>query len=604
MSFDFVRKMSLRRQILWGTQLFTAVVSLLVGVVLFALSDSYIRTTTLRSVEFNLQQMSASVQTDLDTARSLLNWASTDSTLRRYLTAGQMNGLLTTSAYETFSDRYLSSRLQTRIVRFFVTNGENRFLQQGSLTSSAGLNADTVALFDGPENTLTFAEDPLLPSHPTCLVLRREIRPDSETSYTGWIYLGLDTAVITGAADRYIMPDGGVLYWRMGDQIWRLDGRRLSLLEHGLALEPCDVSGMASPATNVSRITRNGRSFLGVGVPLQGWDAELIQLFPESTFLNQRMVYLLLIGLGILLLWAMSGLLVRWLDAVITQPVAALRHRIDEISEGNFTIDHTIEWSNELGDIGRGINHLAGNVEGLLARRLEDQKRKQDLEYQMLQTEINPHFIYNTLNSIRWMATIQNAPGIAEMVTAFARLTKSVSKSTQKLVPLQDELALLNDYFTIQQYRYGGDIQIEVAHIDDEAICRDCMIPRFTLQPLAENAIFHGLEPKGGFGSVLLEIRICPDSGDVLVTMTDDGVGMPPEQVARLLDPPENQAAAQDKIRHVGLWNVHRRLQYSFGGSYGLHIESEPGVGTAVTIRLPYRKHKEGGQDHAQDPTG
>ena len=604
MSFDFVRKMSLRRQILWGTQLFTAVVSLLVGVVLFALSDSYIRTTTLRSVEFNLQQMAASVQTDLDTARSLLNWASTDSTLRRYLTAGQMNGLLTTSAYETFSDRYLSSRLQTRIVRFFVTNGENRFLQQGSLTSSAGLNADTVALFDGPENTLTFAEDPLLPSHPTCLVLRREIRPDSEKSYTGWIYLGLDTAVITGAADRYIMPDGGVLYWRMGDQVWRLDGRLLTLVKNGLALEPCDVSGMASPATNVSRITRNGRSFLGVGVPLQGWDAELIQLFPESTFLNQRMVYLLLIGLGILLLWAMSALLVRWLDAVITQPVAALRHRIDEISEGNFTIDHTIEWSNELGDIGRGINHLAGNVEGLLARRLEDQKRKQDLEYQMLQTEINPHFIYNTLNSIRWMATIQNATGIAEMVTAFARLTKSISKSTEKLVPLQDELGLLNDYFTIQQYRYGGDIQIEVAHIDDEAICRDCMIPRFTLQPLAENAIFHGLEPKGGFGSVLLEIRISPGDGDVLVTMTDDGVGMPPEQVARLLDPPENQAAAQDKIRHVGLWNVHRRLQYSFGSSYGLEIESEPGVGTAVTIRLPYRKHKEGGQDHAADPTG
>ena len=604
MSFDFVRKMSLRRQILWGTQLFTAVVSLLVGVVLFALSDSYIRTTTLRSVEFNLQQMSASVQTDLDTARSLLNWASTDSTLRRYLTAGQMNGLLTTSAYETFSDRYLSSRLQTRIVRFFVTNGENRFLQQGSLTSSAGLNADTVALFDGPENTLTFAEDPLLPSHPTCLVLRREIRPDSETSYTGWIYLGLDTAVITGAADRYIMPDGGVLYWRMGDQIWRLDGRRLSLLEHGLALEPCDVSGMASPATNVSRITRNGRSFLGVGVPLQGWDAELIQLFPESTFLNQRMVYLLLIGLGILLLWAMSGLLVRWLDAVITQPVAALRHRIDEISEGNFTIDHTIEWSNELGDIGRGINHLAGNVEGLLARRLEDQKRKQDLEYQMLQTEINPHFSYNTLNSIRWMATIQNATGIAEMVTAFARLTKSISKSTQKLVPLQDELALLNDYFTIQQYRYGGDIQIEVARIDDEAICRDCMIPRFTLQPLAENAIFHGLEPKGGFGSVLLEICLSPGDGDVLVTLTDDGVGMPREQVAHLLDPPKTQADAQDKIRHVGLWNVHRRLQYSFGSRYGLTVESEPGVGTAVTIRLPYRRNEGGGQANAADPTG
>ena len=604
MSFDFVRRMSLRRQILWGTQLFTAVVSLLVGAVLFAVSDSYIRTTTLRSVEFNLQQMAASVQSSLDTARNLLNWASTDSTLRRYLTVSQVNGLLTTSAYETFSDRYLSSQLQTRIIRFFVTDGGGRFLQQGNVTASAGLNAQTVTLFEGPSNVLAFAEDPLLPSHQTCLVLRREIRPSANRSRTGWIYLGLDTSVITGAADRYIMPDEGVLYWRMGEQIWRLDGRRLSLVENGLDLAPYSVSGMASPATNVSRVTRNNRAFLGVGVTLSGWDAELIQLFPESTFLSQRMIYLVLIGLGILLLWSMSALLMRWLDAVITQPVAALRHRIDEISEGNFAIDHTIEWSNELGDIGRGINHLAGNVEGLLARRLEDQKRKQDLEYQMLQTEINPHFIYNTLNSIRWMATIQNATGIAEMVTAFARLTKSISKSTEKLVPLQDELALLNDYFTIQQYRYGGDIQIEVAHIDDEAICRDCMIPRFTLQPLAENAIFHGLEPKGGFGSVLLEIRIIPEDGDVLVTMTDDGVGMPPEQVARLLDAPENRAAAQDKIRHVGLWNVHRRLQYSFGPSYGLTVESEPGVGTAVTIRLPYHKHKEGGLDHAQDPTG
>ncbi len=130
------------------------------------------------------------------------------------------------------------------------------------------------------------------------------------------------------------------------------------------------------------------------------------------------------------------------------------------------------------------------------------------------------------------------------------------------------------------------------------------MIPRFTLQPLAENAIFHGLEPKGGFGSVLLEICLSPGDGDVLVTLTDDGVGMPPEQVAHLLDPPQTQADAQDKIRHVGLWNVHRRLQYSFGSRYGLTVESEPGVGTAVTIRLPYHRNEGGGQANAADPTG
>lgn len=279
-----------------------------------------------------------------------------------------------------------------------------------------------------------------------------------------------------------------------------------------------------------------------------------------------------------------------WLERVITRPVEALQKRIETVGSGNFAPDRTVEWNNELGDIGRGINQLAENVDSLMTRRVEDERRKQELEYRMLQNEVNPHFIYNTLNSIRWMATIQHAPGIAEMVTAFARLTKSISKGTQKLVPLQEELALLNDYFTIQQYRYGGDLEIEVSRIESETLCRDCLIPRFTLQPLVENAIFHGLEPKGGHGSVLLDISTDSDTGDVLLRITDDGVGMPPELVAHLLDEPAEGAEKAEKFRHVGLWNVNRRIRYSFGEGYGLTIESEEDVGTEVTIRLPYHR--------------
>lgn len=113
---------------------------------------------------------------------------------------------------------------------------------------------------------------------------------------------------------------------------------------------------------------------------------------------------------------------------------------------------------------------------------------------------------------------------------------------------------------------------------------------RFTLQPLVENAIFHGLEPKGGHGSVLLDISTDPDTGDVLLRITDDGVGMPPEQVAHLLDEPAEGAEKAEKFRHVGLWNVNRRIRYSFGEGYGLTIESEEDVGTEVTIRLPYQQ--------------
>ena len=166
---------------------------------------------------------------------------------------------------------------------------------------------------------------------------------------------------------------------------------------------------------------------------------------------------------GLAAILALGSALAFLLQRVITRPVEALQKRIETVGSGNFAPDRTVEWNNELGDIGRGINKMSGNITALMDRRLEDEKQKQDLEYRMLQNQINPHFIYNTLNSIKWMATIQHAPGIAEMVTALSRLLKSVSKGNERLVPLYEEFALLNDYFTIQQYRYGGTITLENA---------------------------------------------------------------------------------------------------------------------------------------------
>ena len=126
---------------------------------------------------------------------------------------------------------------------------------------------------------------------------------------------------------------------------------------------------------------------------------------------------------------------------------------------------------------------------------------------------------------------------------------------------------------------------LDVSYIEDERLCQNCMIPRFTLQPLVENAIFHGIEPKGCAGNI--EIIVTRDPcGDTLIVLKDNGVGMDEEMAAKVLRAPEGEEA-EAKYRHVGMWNVHRRLQYSFGEEYGLSISSQPGVGTSVTIRLP-----------------
>ena len=598
-------RFSLRRQIVWSTRIFTALTSLAVCAALFFLSNQYVRTNTLQAAEFNLRLVATSIETSLNDADALLNWASINDTVRRYLSQEEVNGTQTIAAYKAAQEKYYSSPLYPKVIRFFMSNENDRHLQFGPLNSSSALNRSSVSLFLQQGYGMRFTTDPLMISHPACLAISRPIRSGRGTMHRGTAYLALDPSVITDPAAGYSLTDGSALYWEMGNRLWQIENGSLTETENRLrevdyTLRTESNNGVTKQTAWQGKVQLDGQKYYVVKVTLNGRSAALVQLLPANTFLLHYGVYLWLVALGIAIIWGLSFLMQYWLERVITLPVEALQKRIEAVGSGSFAPDRTVEWNNELGDIGRGINQLAENVDSLMTRRVEDERRKQELEYRMLQNEVNPHFIYNTLNSIRWMATIQHAPGIAEMVTAFARLTKSISKGTQKLVPLQEELALLNDYFTIQQYRYGGDLEIEVSRIEDERLCRDCLIPRFTLQPLVENAIFHGLEPKGGHGSVLLDISTDPDTGDVLLRITDDGVGMPPEQVAHLLDAPTGEKEKAEKFRHVGLWNVNRRIRYSFGEGYGLTIESEEDVGTEVTIRLPYQKK---GNDHAADLT-
>jgi two-component system sensor histidine kinase YesM len=175
------------------------------------------------------------------------------------------------------------------------------------------------------------------------------------------------------------------------------------------------------------------------------------------------------------------------------------------------------------------------------------------------------------------MATIQNAVGIAEMTTALSRFLKILSKENRELVVLRDELLLLEDYLVIQKYRYGGSVNFE-KKIEDELL--DTPIPRFILQPLAENAIFHGIEPKGSGNIVLLAEK---RDADVLISLTDDGVGMVTPFAAK---PPESG----ESVQGFGIHSVDERLRYAFGEGYGLSIESKQGSYTTVTIRVPGKK--------------
>ena len=218
-----------------------------------------------------------------------------------------------------------------------------------------------------------------------------------------------------------------------------------------------------------------------------------------------------------------------------------------------------------------------------LEKQLQTERTKKDLEFKVLQYQINPHFISNSLNTIKCMGDMQHSYGISTMAQALSNLFRSILRYDTTFVSLRQELNTLHDYITIERYRYK-DIFSYVEKIKDPALY-DTAVLKFTFQPILENAIFHGIVSKGTFGKIILSVRQIQN--DIQVQIYDNGKGMTKEQIQTLLytAQPEKQAMNQ-----VGVRNIHQRLQLEYGPDYGISIKSVPEKYTLVTIKYPNRK--------------
>ena len=587
-----LRHGSIQVRMLALTLLFTLGVSLVIAIGNMRQMAAEWERTTLLNAEYALQTAATAIRRDIEEVDDLASWCAYNPSMRTYLLTDASNNNQALSMYPTVSAKYSTLRTMQYVQRFLLINAKGRQMVFGTaVTNTVAMTPEVLARIPGYDEEYSgwscIMRDPMaLTSQALDIIPVTRKLTLSGTGREAHICAFVSPSLITAALKGFTMPEDSSLLWQMGGRYYGINGNILT--EEPLSdipAEQLDVD-MLDDSTEVYSIAAGHDAQLVVRYPIGVHDLYLIEIIPNGP-LQRQIPYLSDSLVNSLLAILVLGLLLAFLlHHMITPPITALQNRITKISSGDFSFDPAIEWSNELGDIGRGINSMSASVTALMDHRLEDEKQKQDLEYRMLQNQINPHFIYNTLNSIKWMATIQHAPGIAEMVTALSRLLKSVSKSNERLVPLYEEFALLNDYFTIQQYRYGGTITLDVSYIEDEKLNHSCLIPRFTLQPLVENAIFHGIEPKGSAGEVTLRVERDTANGDVLIRLTDDGIGMTAEQAAKALQEPGPEEAAA-KYRHVGMWNVHKRLQYSFGEAYGLSIESEPGVGTTVMVRLP-----------------
>ena len=217
---------------------------------------------------------------------------------------------------------------------------------------------------------------------------------------------------------------------------------------------------------------------------------------------------------------------------------------------------------------------VAADWNDMKQQYISDQRRKRDLELESLQYQINPHFLFNTLNTLKWSAVMNDAPPVvSEGITSLSQLLQSVLLSKDEMIPLREELDNLTHYFTIQKIRYADCFEV-VLDIDDDVL--DNPVPRFILQPLAENSVLHGTE--GGVRQIIITIRCRDVLGGVLLEIIDNGNGFDTEAL---------KAKPEDRFSEIGLSNVDERLKLYFGDEHGLEINSILGEGTTCRVFVP-----------------
>jgi two-component system sensor histidine kinase YesM len=310
-----------------------------------------------------------------------------------------------------------------------------------------------------------------------------------------------------------------------------------------------------------------------------GW--YLISLMPYS-YINSEISQITLSMFVIVFMIVITCIIIIYfMYNSIVKPIKGIIAFSNQISNGDLSNRIHDENDDEMSALSRKINSMVSEIERLMDNQKLDDKRKRELELQMLQSQINPHFLFNTLNTLRWLAVINQVPVLNNGISSLSELLRSTILDNNEEVTIEQELQNLAHYFEIQKIRYADRFQVNY-EIDDELL--PLLIPKLILQPVAENAIIHGISENGK--SIDISIKVQQVDNQLHIDITDNGKGF---------DTNLNRASDHtDKLSGIGVNNVNERIKLHYGDQYGLFISSVVGEGTCCRMIIPIQM-SEGG---------
>ena len=347
-------------------------------------------------------------------------------------------------------------------------------------------------------------------------------------------------------------------------------------IDNGMKNESSKRAATAKESVYEERENGERREIVVDTIGYTGW--KLVCVMPYSIFSSKMLDVKQFVLILILLMTMMLTLINRLISVRISKPIMKLNNSVTEYEEGKES-EIYIGGSREIQHLGRSIRNSYKQNTALMQKIVWEQTERRKSELEVLQSQINPHFLYNTLDSITWMIEGERNDEAVFMISQLARLFRISLSKGHTVISVKDELQHAQSYMNIQKVRYKNKFQVSFDIAPD---ILDCCIVKLILQPILENAINYGVREMDDCGEII--VRGVREKDEILLTVTDNGMGIPEEEVEFLLT---DTKRVHKKGSGVGLVNVNNRIKILFGEQYGLHIESELDEGTTVSIKIP-----------------
>lgn len=568
--------------------IFAAVTVLLLSAVLIitGVSMRYTRNSIFENSSVYTQniikQMNQNIDSYIDYMENIAYMISSNEDVQEYLFGDNVDDGTRERLINQFKT-ILDGRSDIRNLGIIGINGR-KLINDGKQSVNPDLKLSTQEWYldalqkpEGPLLTSSHVQHIVSGERPWVITLSRGIRNFSNGGEKeGVFFIDLNYSAISELCDQntigtkgyaFILDESGsIVYHPQQQQLYNeLQTENIDLITDTKDDTVRTGSGNKGKLYCISRSNKTGWTVVGC--------MSISELLRKSS--QAQSIYVLIAAALMIVALIFSSFLAKG----FTYPIQRLRDSMARVQEGDFNgADVEIDSENEIGSLTRSFNVMTHRIQDLMEQNVKDQEAKRKSELKALQSQINPHFLYNTLDSIIWMAEGKKYEEVVLMTASLARLLRQSISNEDEVVPISREVEYAKGYLTIQKMRYKDKLEFQ---IDVEPSILNIPLIKLVLQPIIENAIYHGLKYKESKG--LLLVKGFMKDGNAVLKVIDDGVGMDEETLAHIYD--------RHKVNYhsngVGVYNVQKRLKLYYGENYGITYESEQGVGTTATITIP-----------------